>query len=156
MPTPLDSLLQQRAHPSKNYRAAVVLVCDLDDKDLDSFLAELNTILGACHPKPTTRFCIAIEEGEAWFLGDLPAVRLAYPRADQGILNSYVNDTICGTWEKLADAIHQGGSRALVRRGWQVVGAEKEKWAQEISPHMNVDINNSPSFCFFRDTLRSL
>ena len=142
--------------PSKNYSAAVVLVCDLDDKDLNSFLAELNTILHACHPKPTTRFCIAIEEGEAWFLGDLPAVRLAYPQAEQGILNSYVNDTICGTWEKLADAIHHGGSRTLVRRGWQVVGAEKEKWAREISPHMKVDINNSPSFCFFRDSLRLL
>src|ERR1035441_7725622 len=51
----------------RNYTAAVILVCDLDDKDLKDFLQELNGILDACHPRPETRFCIAIEEGEAWF-----------------------------------------------------------------------------------------
>src|ERR1017187_8474423 len=48
-------------YPS-GYRAAVVLVCDLDDKDLEGFLDELNAILNACHPKPEARFCIAIKE----------------------------------------------------------------------------------------------
>src|SRR5580704_15360225 len=60
--------------------AAVILVCDLDNKCLKLFRAELYRILNACHPPPQTRFCIAIEEGEAWFLGDLSAIRAAYPK----------------------------------------------------------------------------
>jgi hypothetical protein len=87
-----------------DYRAAVILVCDLDDKCLKTFRKELFDILALCTPKPETRFCIAIEEGEAWFLGDSEAVKSAYPRAKNNVLSSYVNDSICGTWEKLADA----------------------------------------------------
>jgi hypothetical protein len=49
-----------RAYPP-GYRAAVVLVCDLDDKDLTAFLGELRTILAGCRPKPEARFCLAIE-----------------------------------------------------------------------------------------------
>jgi hypothetical protein len=139
-----------------DYKAAVVLVCDLDERDLKDFLDELHAILNACHPKPETRFCIAIEEGEAWFLGDLPAVKSAYPHADDQVLGSYVNDSICGTWEKLADAVYPGGARALSQKGWQVVGAEKSRWADEISPRLDVESNKSPSFCFFRDEIRSL
>ena len=61
--------------------AAVILVCDLDDKCLRAFREELIGILETCNPQPETRFCIAIEEGEAWFLGDIPAIKTAYPRA---------------------------------------------------------------------------
>jgi hypothetical protein len=144
-----------QAYPP-DYRAAVILVCDLDDKNLKGFLAELNAILDACHARPEAHFCIAIEEGEAWFLGDVSAVKSAYPAADDSILNSYVNDSICGTWEKLADAVYPGGAKALSRKGWQAVGAEKARWAEEISPWMDVENNASPSFCFFRNEIRSL
>ena len=61
-------------YPS-NYPAAVILVCDLDDKCLKTFRQKLFTVLNACDPKPETRFCIAIEEGEAWLLGDMPAIK---------------------------------------------------------------------------------
>ncbi len=140
----------------RNYSEAVVLVCDLDDKCLKSFRAELCGILNACNPKPETRFCIAIEEGEAWFLGDSHAVKMAYPRATDSVLNSYVNDSICGTWETLADAVFQGGASALSSKGWQAVGAEKSRWAEEISPHMVVENNQSPSYCYFRQKLQEL
>lgn len=139
-----------------DYRAAVILVCDLDDRNLKSFLAELNAILDACHPKPETHFCLAIEEGEAWFLGDIGAVKSVYPAALDSILNSYVNDSICGTWEKLADAVFPGGAKALSQKGWQAIGAEKGRWAEEISPKMDIENNASPSFCLFRDEIRSL
>jgi hypothetical protein len=140
----------------QNYRAAVILVCDLDDKNLKAFLIELNAVLNACHPKPEAHFCIAIEEGEAWFLGDLRAVKSAYPAADDSVLNSYLNDSICGTWETLADAVYPGGAKALNKKGWQTVGTEKARWAEEISPRMDPENNASPSFCFFRDQIRSL
>ena len=140
----------------RNYTAAVILVCDLDDKCQKVFRSELFGILRACKPAPETRFCFAIEEGEAWFLGDLNAVKSAYPRARDAILTSYVNDSICGTWEKLADAIYPGGSSALSARGWQAVGAEKSKWAEEISPLMTVEENRSPSFHYFRQKFMEL
>ena len=62
-----------------DYPAAVILVCDLDNKCLKAFRNELYTILKSCNPEPLTRFCIAIEEGEAWFLGDIPAVKRPIP-----------------------------------------------------------------------------
>ena len=139
-----------------DYQAVVILVCDLDRRNLKSFIGELNVILTSCQPKPETRFCIAVEEGEAWFLGDLSAVKAAYPHADDHVLSSYVNDSICGTWERLADAVYPGGAKSLSQKGWQVVGAEKFRWAAEIAPKMNVKDNNSPSFRFFRDQIRSL
>lgn len=139
-----------------DYRAAVILVCDLDDKCLKAFRQELFNILNACNPQPETRFCIAIEEGEAWFLGDIPAVKSAYPRAKDAVLNAYVNDSICGTWERLADAVYKGGSTALSSKGWQAIGAEKSQWSEKISPYMNVATNSSPSFVYFRQKLLEL
>ena len=139
-----------------NYPAAVILVCDLDDKCLKLFREELFTILNACNPKPETRFCIAIEEGEAWLLGDIPAIGVAYPNAKDDVLNRYDNDSICGTWERLADAVFRGGATRLRNEGWRSVGREKSAWAERIAPHLNVEINKSPSFCYFRTKIREL
>lgn len=139
-----------------DYPAAVILVCDLDDKCLKAFRQELFNILNTCSPRPETRFCIAIEECEAWFLGDISAVKAAYPKAKDAVLNAYVNDSICGTWERLADAVHNGGSAALIAKGWQAVGTEKSQWAEKISPRMDVANNASPSFVYFREKLLEL
>jgi len=150
----LPSLLKGYGHSFSNYDATVVVVPDLDDKDLNNFLEDLNMVLNQCNPKPNAHFCIAIEEGEAWFLGDIPAIKSAYPNAKNQILTSYVPDSICGTWEKLADAIFKGGYSKLKGQGYQTVGHYKSLWAENISHHMDVDNNNSPSFCNFRDILR--
>ena len=139
-----------------NYPAAVILVCDLDNGCLKVFREELFTVLNACNPKPETRFCIAIEEGEAWLLGDLPAIKVAYPNARDSVLNRYENDSICGTWEFLADAVFQGGANRLKKEGWGSVGREKSAWVERIAPHVNVEINQSPSFCYFRTKIREL
>ena len=144
------------ANYPEDYPAAVILVCDLDDKCLKGFRDELYVILNGCDPKPETRFCVAIEEGEAWFLGDIPALKKAYPKAKDAVLKTYVNDSICGTWEKLADAIFPGGSAALSKKGWQAIGTEKSKWAEKITPHMDVNNNASPSFGYFRKKIMEL
>ncbi len=144
------------ANYPKQYTAAVILVCDLDDKCLKTFCEELSQILNSCNPKPRTRFCIAIEEGEAWFLGDIPAIKKAYPKAKEAVLTGYLNDSICGTWERLADAVFPGGSVKLSNKGWEAIGAEKSVWAKKISPYMNVCDNASPSSRYFRDKLISL
>jgi hypothetical protein len=133
----------------------IVVICDLDDKEKGIFLSELHGVLNACNQKPETIFCFAIEEFEAWYLGDINAVKKAYPKAKGRVLDSYRNDSICGTWEVLADAVYDGGSKALTKKGWQAVGEQKTIWAKEISPHMNVDDNKSPSFNYMREKLRN-
>ena len=134
----------------------MIVVCDLDDKCLKVFRQELFRVLNACNPRPVTRFCIAIEEGEAWLLGDIPAIKTAYPNARDNVLNSYTNDAICGTWELLADAISQGGATGLKKRRWRAVGREKSIWAERIASNMNVEVNKSPSFCYFRQKIQEL
>ncbi|QLZ68976.1 hypothetical protein FOLKNPGA_01756 [Legionella sp. PC1000] len=156
--TNLPKLLQGygQTYQGTRYNVAIIVVCDLDKKNLTEFLSELNQVLNSCKHKPITRFCIAIEEGEAWFLGDIQAINQAYPKAKSSVLEQYVNDSICGTWEILADAIYPGGAQNLSKAGWVSIGTEKSNWAEKISPHMNLESNKSPSFKFFRDTLRKL
>ena len=139
-----------------NYPAAVILVCDLDDKCLKTFRQNLFSVLNACNPKPETRFCIAIEEGEAWLLGDIPAIKATYPKAKDDVLSRYKNDAICGTWEILADAAYQGGANELKKKGRIAIGKEKWRWAELIAPHMNIDNNASPSFCYFQKKIQEL
>ena len=152
----LPGLLRGYGKTYANCSAAVIVVCDLDSRCLKEFRQELLAVLHVCNPRPNTRFCIAVEEGEAWLLGDMPAIRAAYPQARDAVLNSYTNDSICGTWELLADAVFAGGSKALVRRGWRAVGREKSVWATKIPPLMDVENNASPSFQYFREKLRAL
>ncbi len=153
----LPKLLQGYGNAFKkypdSYKTAVVIVCDLDDRCLKMFRKELFDVRDVCHQKPETYFCIAIEEGEAWFLGDIPAIKAAYPRAKDSILNSYVNDSICGTWEYLADAVVPGGAQALSNEGWQAIGAQKSEWSEKITPHMDIRKNSSPSFNYFKNKI---
>ena len=132
------------------------MVVDSDDKDCITFKQELLGVLNACNPCPKTLFRIAIEEVEAWLLGDRAAVKTAYPNTKDAVLNSYVQDSICGTWEVLADAVHPGGSKPLKRSGYPVAGAEKCQWAEQIAPQMDINNNCSRSFRVFRDGIRNL
>ena len=136
--------------------SAVVVVVDLDHRDCIDFKQELLEVLDACDPSPTTLFRIAIEESEAWLLGDRAAVKAAYPRARDSVLNNYEQDAICGTWEVLANAIHAGGSAAFGKSGGRIPGAAKCEWAEKIAPFMDPDRNRSPSFQAFRDGVRRL
>jgi hypothetical protein len=138
----------------KAYAAAVIVVCDLDRRNLRSFRTELTTVLDNVNKAPDTSFCLAIEEGEAWLLGDIPAIKKAFPKAKGAVLAGYQNDSICGTWELLADALYPGGASSLEAQAYHVAGAEKSRWAREISPHMDVDNNRSPSFGDFVAALR--
>ena len=135
---------------------AVVVVLDNDRRDCIAFLHELRALLGQCNPAPRTLFRLAVEEMEAWFLGDRQALLAAYPKAKKDVLARYQQDSACGTWELLADAIHPGGHAAIHATGWPLPGQIKHEWADNIAPHMNIENNASPSFCKFRDGLRRL
>lgn len=152
----LPKLLRGYGKSFQNFPAVIVVVVDLDDKDCLTFKQEMLNILNNCNPQPTTLFRIAIEEGEAWLLGDHNAVKVAYPHAKDQILNTYVQDSICGTWEKLADAVYNGGAQKLKQLGWPYTGQAKCEWAEKIAPNMDVENNQSRSFQVFRDGIRGL
>ena len=137
-----------------DYQAVLILVCDLDNRCHKSFRKELFNILDQCKPQPDMQFCFAVEEGEAWFLGDITAVKAAYPKAKDAVLAGYINDAVCGTWERLADAVYPGGAQKLASSGYQKTGAQKSAWAERITPLLDIENNQSPSFCYFRDTIK--
>ena len=70
------------------------------------------------------------------------------------ILKGYVNDSICGTWERLADVVYKGGAKSLKGKGMQAVGTEKTSWAKNIGYYLEVTKNKSPSFMFFVNCIR--
>jgi hypothetical protein len=135
---------------------AVVVVLDLDKGNCADSLADLLALASDCHAPPRTLFRLAIEEMEAWYLGDNEALLAAYPRAKKDVLHKYVQDAPCGTWELLADAIHPGGAAALKKVGWPLPGQVKCEWAEQIGPHLVPERNVSPSFGKLRDGLRRL
>lgn len=135
---------------------AVVVVLDNDRRNCTAFLRELKSLLARCEPAPRTLFRLAIEEMEAWFLGDRQALLAAYPRAKKQVLARYEQDALCGTWELLADAVHPGGHAAIRAAGWPLPGQIKLEWVQRIAAHMDVERNVSPSLCKFRDGIRRL
>ncbi len=152
----LRKILQGYGRSLQSFEAVVLVIVDLDDRDCIQFKEEMLGILTACNPRPTAFFRIAIEELEAWYFGDHAALKQAYPRAKDTVIGGYGQDSICGTWEKLADAVYPGGSLKLKALGYPVIGAAKCEWAERISAHMNLDANISKSFQIFRDTVRRL
>lgn len=95
---------------------------------------------------------MAIEELEAWFLGDEEALRAAYPRVARNLAQKekYRDpDAIAGgTWEALERLLQNGG---YFRGGLGKVSA-----AREISRHMVPERNRSRSFQIFREGLLEL
>ena len=89
-------------------------------------------------------------------LGDRAAVTAAYPNTREAVLNGYVQDSICGTWEVLADAVHPGGAARLNQSSYPATGEAKSEWARNIAPRMDVKNNQSESFQVFRDGVRNL
>lgn len=133
----------------------VVVLVDSDKRDCKKFLKELSDLVNKCQRRPRTLLRLAIEEIEAWYFGDRETLLHVYPRARRRVLESYIQDSVCGTWEVLADAVHLGGSEAIRKVGWPQSGQVKYEWAEAIGPQMDVDRNVSPSFGKFRDGLRT-
>ena len=145
---------------SKSFKTAsdmvMIAVCDLDNRNKTEFRKELEDIRNGQKPIPNAHFCFAVEEMESWLLGDKEAVRNAYPSANKRLLDTYEYDSVCGTWELLANIIYPGGAERLKSGGHRQIGAAKIEWADNIAPLIHVDENKSPSFQKFRDLLRDL
>ncbi|MEB3342658.1 MAG: DUF4276 family protein [Okeania sp.] len=86
-----------------------------------------------------------IEELEAWFFGDIPALTKAYPKVSKSLSQNAKyrdpDDIKGGTWEAL--------EKVLQGKGYHQGGLEKLRAARDISPHMNPTENTSKSFQVF-------
>lgn len=146
----LPSKLRAYGKALENDSAVVVLI-DLDDKDKQNLAQNFLLILDSCTPSPIARLTIAEEEMEAWFLGDRQAILDSYPEVQLQTLDRYQQDSICGTWEVLADAIYPGGLNNLQKSGSRstLILEQKREWAKRISPNMRRIRNISPSYLQF-------
>ena len=139
------------------YEACIVVVVDNDKRDTEEFREQLYRQAAYAMISVDHVFCIAVEEMEAWLLGDREALFQAYPEARESKYKEYKQDSICGTWECLADVVYKGGLKKLKKdcTTYNEIGKCKMKWAREIGQHMNLNANVSPSFNRFVGELRS-
>ena len=139
-----------------NYDACIFVVVDNDTRDTALFKEELEAKARQAMISTDCVFCIAVEEMEAWLLGDEQAVFKAYPNARMNRYREYVQDSICGTWEMLADVVYKGGLLKLKKEcpTYREIGACKAEWANNIGDLMELSENKSPSFQFFLGEIR--
>ncbi|MBS3029613.1 MAG: DUF4276 family protein [Dolichospermum sp. DET50] len=94
---------------------------------------------------------IVVEELESWFIGDVAAIRAEYEKIPASLPQQAKfrdPDAIKGgTWEEL--------DKILKKYGYET-GLQKMNFAQKVSPHMDVENNQSRSFQVFRDGLRKI
>jgi len=96
---------------------------------------------------------IVIEELEAWFLGDVPALVAAFPGvpATVGRQAKYRDpDAVSGgTWEALLQVLNRAGYYRSAR-------LPKIEVARRVSPFMDIHRNQSRSFKAFLDGVKAL
>jgi hypothetical protein len=140
----------------------VVVLVDRDDDDCVQLKQQLNqiaadaglTLRGASVEGRPIQVLnrIAVEELEAWFFGDIEALRAVYPRLSPtlGQREGYRDsDAIAGgTWERLEHELQQAG--------YHKGGLPKITVARAVASHMEPTRNRSRSFQTFYQGLREL
>jgi hypothetical protein len=121
------------------------------DRDSDDCVVLKERLTDACEVSGCEALCrIAVEELEAWFFGDIPALQSAYPGvpATLGSKAKFRDpDAITGgTWEAL--------ERVLRRAGYYPTGMPKVEVARCIATHMDPNRNRSRSFQVLLEGLR--
>jgi Domain of unknown function (DUF4276) len=108
----------------------VLVLVDADEEDCRLLKSRLLRCLKSIKPAPTTLFRIAIEELEAFYLGDRTALRAAFPRAKLSKLKTYTQDSVCGTAELFQSVV---GS----------VRQDKVEWADRMAPRLGLAFQGS-------------
>ena len=130
----------------------LIIALDSDDKDPQTLRQEIYTVASKFAPDIRSIVGISTEEIEAWILGDKQAIYDAYPDCNKEILDSYEQDSVCGTWEVLCRAISDNAEE-LIEIGYPAICHYKALWAETISKYMLPQKNVSPSFNTFKMAL---
>ncbi|ACB34232.1 conserved hypothetical protein [Leptothrix cholodnii SP-6] len=140
----------------------VLVIVDRDDEDCKALksrmeaigtraglLTRTRAVAAAGHGDWQLANRIAVEELEAWYFGDWPAVQAVYPKLPDGVPKSRGlrdPDAITGgTWEAF--------ERVLQRHGYAKAGLAKIEAARAIGRHIEPSRSRSPSFLAFHAAL---
>ena len=143
----------------------VLVIIDRDNDDCENLKAKLDRIAASAGlptksvPDPNGRFRvvnrIAIEELEAWFFGDVPALSAAYPGVPASLAKKAAfrhPDSISGgTWERLLQVLKLAGHYPAAERS-----LPKCEVARRVATFMEPSRNCSPSFLHFVNGLEAL
>lgn len=141
----------------ENWR--ILVLVDRDDDDCSALKARLEQMAAEAGLTTKTqarkgqRFQVvnrmAIEELEAWFLGDWAAVQAAYPRVSatvpQQVGFRHPDAIAAGTWEPI--------ERILMKAGYFSTGLRKLDLARSVARHMDIRRNRSRSFRAFAEAV---
>ena len=148
-PDPTDRTLfgqlpaKLRGFSVKGADVCIVVLVDQDDDNCIQLLADLQKMLAKLKKKPVNvLFRIAMEEIEAWFLADQQAIANAYPNASFNHVPGGDPDLIDDPSDILAGCL----GIAL-----PCTGQMKAEWAENISPHLDLDQPKSTSLAKFVD-----
>jgi hypothetical protein len=113
----------------------VVVLIDADSDDVPSLKASIVKAASAISATFPVVVGVAVEETEAFYLGDLNGLHRAFPHADMKMARKYAPDSICGTWELFGKVVKDGG-------------ANKVAWAEAMAPFLTTRASESrsPSF----------
>ena len=151
----LDLLPSELRAYNKTYAGKdiiLIIALDSDDKDPQALRQEIYSVASKFAPDIRSVVGISTEEIEAWVLGDKSAIIEAYPDTNKDVLDSYVQDSVCGTWEILCRAVSENAEE-LIDIGYPAIGHYKALWTENISKYMRPQRNVSPSFNTFKMAL---
>ena len=130
----------------------LIITLDSDSNDPELMRKEIYDAAKKYAPDIRSVVGISTEEIEAWVLGDKSAIIEAYPDTNKAVLDSYVQDSVCGTWEILCRAVSDNAEE-LIDIGYPAIGHYKALWTENISRYMLPQRNVSPSFNTFKMAL---
>lgn len=141
----LPATLRGYANAAASSNDAVLVLVDADDDDCGALKQGLVALAMTLEPRLNVIFRIAVEETEAFYLGDLCALKRAFPNADMDKARAYVPDSIVKTAELFGSIVGDGG----LNKVW---------WADEMGPRLTTrpSGSRSPSFRALHAGIRSL
>ena len=130
---------------SKQPNVAIFIITDQDNKDCKTLKQEImQDFESNCHC--LFAVCIACQELEAWFLGDMQALDKAFLKFKP---TKYINKKMFRDVDSIAKPSKE--LKTIVSE----TTVSKVKNAKQIAPHMNMNNNTSASFQYFVDKLKA-
>jgi hypothetical protein len=123
----------------------VLVLFDADNDDWPSVVKDVTNAAKTVAGMLRVDVGVAVEETEAFYLGDLRALRAAFPHADMALAQAYEPDSIVGTWELFGKVIGDGGGN-------------KVAWAEAMAARVTTvpGRSRSPSFRLLCKKVKSL